>query len=574
MSYDLLFQKANSCYQNGQLDEAYTLYRQLLDITPQNPDILNMLGLIASQKRLFDSATAYFYEAVRFSEKYAPYHFNLAVALAGAGKYVQAAEAYQNVVRLMPDLKEAYNNLGGVYEHLDENQKARDSYQFALKLDPAYLEAAVNLAVLEHNTNMLQNLFEQYPLSYLPAYYLALEAFHGGLTDQAKTYIEHALKYGSEIFEINILSAKIHLKNEEKESAKIYFQRAFEQNPYSVEALVNLGVLENQEDYFKKALSLEPQNFEAHANYAACLYNQDRALEALEEYHQAILLNPDSAEVSHNLALVLKDLGEYEQALDLFMNAFLHHPAETSYSLSIFETLVLLHRTEPEKASKIAKNWLHTAPENSFAKHISASFENKTFAFKPAYMKQIFDAFAPTYEQTMSNLKYDAAGFIQNLPLKLSGQILDLGCGTGLAAQYLARDNTIWTGVDVSAKMLQEAQNKHIYHELVCDDILSFLEKNTNSYDYILMLDVAEYIDDLKSVFEKTTPSTLIFTIEKADETVKEKQLSNDGRYKHNPNHISKLLEQSGYKNICSYDFDLRYEQQKPVKAVLFVAES
>ena len=45
MSYDLMFQQALALHEQGRFDEAENLYRQILETAPQNPDVLNLLGL-------------------------------------------------------------------------------------------------------------------------------------------------------------------------------------------------------------------------------------------------------------------------------------------------------------------------------------------------------------------------------------------------------------------------------------------------------------------------------------------------------------------------------------------------
>lgn len=62
MGYDLLFQQALGFHEQGRLNEAENIYRQILETAPNNPDILNLLGLIAQQKGLHAQAVDYFYQ--------------------------------------------------------------------------------------------------------------------------------------------------------------------------------------------------------------------------------------------------------------------------------------------------------------------------------------------------------------------------------------------------------------------------------------------------------------------------------------------------------------------------------
>lgn len=73
MSYEIMFNKAVELQQNGALNEAEQIYRQILETAPENVNVLNMLGLIAQEKGLHAEAVSYFYKAVT----YAPQHFPL-----------------------------------------------------------------------------------------------------------------------------------------------------------------------------------------------------------------------------------------------------------------------------------------------------------------------------------------------------------------------------------------------------------------------------------------------------------------------------------------------------------------
>ena len=50
MSYELLFQRAVQLHEAGQLNEAEQIYRRILETAPQQPEVLNLLGLVAKAK--------------------------------------------------------------------------------------------------------------------------------------------------------------------------------------------------------------------------------------------------------------------------------------------------------------------------------------------------------------------------------------------------------------------------------------------------------------------------------------------------------------------------------------------
>jgi len=571
MSFDLMFRKATDFYLNGAYTQAEEICRQILAFAPENPDVLNMLGLIAAAKNEHQAAISCFYEALKKSTNPLPVYFNLAVSLNAFGKQKEALEAYQNALKLAPQTKEIYNNMGAIYEKLGHFEKAAENYEKAVQIDSDYVDAGVNLAVIKKDKSALLNLTEKYPKSPLPVYYLALFAFDEANFNQA---LKFALKADAlqQAYDIKNLIAQCYLKIKENNEAEKYFHQALVLYPQSVDALINLGILEQNEAYFKKALDLNPSSFEAHISYADFLYRENRRVEALEEYHQAVLLNADAPAVSNNVALVLKDMQDYEGALDLLLNAFLKTPENNDISVNIAETLVLLFQKQKNEALKIAKLWQKNAPNNVFAAHTLSAFENKPSSNDALYAKTLFDEFATLYDKRMGQIDYQTLDKLISLKLDLKGDILDLGCGTGLAPEKLKTPENSWTGIDISKNMLEKAKQKNLYDNLLESDILSFLETNTKKYDFILCLDVLPYIQNIETLIEKCFPSNLIFSIEKAPDNQKSIFLAPEGRYQHNPQHVENLLKKAGYRNILPHHLILRKENGKNIDGVLFVA--
>ncbi len=571
MSFDLMFQQANTLYLSGSYKEAEKIYRSLLTFLPDNPDVLNMLGLTAAAQNAHREAAEFFYKALKKAPRPLPIYFNLAVSLSAIKKFDEAEEAYFHVLSLAPQTSEAYRNLGLIEKQKGNLSSALDYFQKALQLSPNDVTLLTDIAVLENDENSLLKLVQDFPDNPYPLYKSALLAFDQKDYDNA---LEKALKADALLkdFDIKNLIAQIYLLKENYEKAADYFHQVLALNAQNLDALIHLGHLENNETYFKKALSIDSQNLSAHMSYADFLYHQKRLAEALEEYHQAVLINSDVPSLSNNMALILRDMGDDKQALDLFLNAFLKDKENKLISINLFETLVMFHKKEPTEALKIAKLWLLNAPGNPFAKRLSAAFENNIPTDDLIYSENLFDSFAPDFDERMQQIGYNIFNKIKELNIELKGKILDLGCGTGLAAENLKTKNSEWTGVDISQKMIEKADEKKLYHALFHDEILSFLLKNEIKYNFILLFDVLEYTKEIEKIFLKCSPIPLLFTTENAPADVQTFALSETGRYQHNEEYIKTILEKSGYQNIKSYPLVLRQEAGKDVSGTLWYA--
>ena len=101
------------------------------------------------------------------------------------------------------------------------------------------------------------------------------------------------------------------------------------------------------------------------------------------------------------------------------------------------------------------------------------------------------DSWSQTYEEEVTSAHYQAPELLVETALTLldSGEILDLGCGTGLVAEAVQRRNKqtriLIDGCDISEAMLELAEKKNIYRSLTCCDIFS-MPYDESSYDMLI----------------------------------------------------------------------------------------
>lgn len=579
MSYELMFQKAVDLHQNGALNEAEQIYRQILETAPNNADVLNLLGLIAQQRGFHQEAVSYFYKAADNAPNHFPIFFNLAVSLEALNRHLEALEAYAKALQLKPQTKEAHFGRANIFWHIGNKSEAQKEYEAAIALDADYVEARANLAEMTDNENELENLRHKYPQCASSFYYLGRRKFAAKDYDKAQQYLSVADKLlSSDEIKTMLAESLLQSQNDEVQVLTLLYQ-AVGINPHNVPAILQIADYQAKkenfteaEKYYKKAIEFDPQNLSAHANYADMLCKTKRTLEALEEYRSAVLIAPETPEISYNLAQILRELKDYEQALFLMFNAFYLAPQHDDWSINIAETLALLNKTEPEKAKKIAQNWLEKMPDNIVARHSLAAINGEPCPDDAEYNRRLFDVFAKTYETTLNNINYQAAEKVAAICGKCKGKILDLGCGSGLLGALLKNDKNEIVGVDISEQMLKIAAQKNSYCRLINSEIINFLQNNHEHFDLIVAADVFCYFSDLEPIFKYCFPSEIAFSIE-ADDNVETFTLQANGRYKHNSEYIEKLLKTIGYTKITRKKTILRTENGEDVVGTIFLAE-
>ena len=151
--------------------------------------------------------------------------------------------------------------------------------------------------------------------------------------------------------------------------------------------------------------------------------------------------------------------------------------------------------------------------------------------------------------------------------------ILDLGCGTGLAAPYLASFGGNLTGVDISPRMLDKARERNLYGKLIEDEAILYLSKREEQFDLIVSLEVLVYFGDLTSFFAAAalrliSGGVLAFSFETgqgADYT-----LLPSGRFAHDPAYVEGLYRPH-FDCISCVSTNVRLEANRPVAGHLAV---
>lgn len=579
ISYNDLFAKAAQLFDAGSLDDAEGILRQLDNVSPDNPHILNLLGLVAQTKGLHQEACSYFAAAIRMDKNKPEYYYNLAFSQQKCQEYHDALRNYQKVITLAPQIKEAYNEIACIYDILEQKNEAVFWWHKVLQLAPDYAIAAINLAKSQNNYEQLLHLSTQYPNEPLVWFDLAQIEYQQNHPHEAANYIKSALSLQADDAENNYLAGLIYEKLEDRQKAFDYLTQAENLNDKHYNAKLKLadlyslqGNFNEAETRYKRLIELDKNQFAVHNNYAEMLYRQKRTSEALEEYRAAVLINPKSAETLNNLGAILRNTKDYNEALGLFFSALTYSPDIEAISINIAETIVLLAREDKSQALKIAENWLNNYPDNIYAQKILHALKGEEIANNNLYTERLFDAFADNYELVMQNLDYSAPLAFEQSKGIMSGRIADLGCGSGLAGQAVKSVQNQIIGVDISDKMLILARQKGVYDELVKSDIIEFLQKR-HDFDWIMAADVLGYIGDLAEFIRLSAGKKLIFTIE-SNPQITSYQIQPNGRYQHNPEYINQLLTANGYKDISTTPLILRNEAGNPVDGLVFIVKT
>jgi predicted O-linked N-acetylglucosamine transferase (SPINDLY family) len=176
-SVDPLLQKAIAHHNAGQLPQAESLYRQILQISPNHFDALHLLGQIACQTGQAAVALELIDRAIQINPEHAEAHFNRGNALFSLQQYQAAVHSYDKAILLNPDNADLHHNRASALYALQQYQAALLSFDKAVLLKPDCAEACCNrgntLYVLQQYQAALENYDKALLLrpDYADAYY-------------------------------------------------------------------------------------------------------------------------------------------------------------------------------------------------------------------------------------------------------------------------------------------------------------------------------------------------------------------------------------------------------------------
>ena len=247
------------------------------------------------------------------------------------------------------------------------------------------------------------------------------------------------------------------------------------------------------------------------------------------------MIKPDYADAYNNMGNALQAQGKLDEAIDAFNKA------------------------------------LAIKPDFAEAQHIvSALTGKKTTSAPREYIEKLFDGYSKKFEQSLlENLEYKIPKLLTDIIVREHGigslgSVLDLGCGTGLTGLEIKDFCSNLEGVDLSKKMLELANEKNVYDELVHTDILDYLANTELCFDYFIATDVLIYVGDLSKLFrliksQNKQKGKLAFSTEKTEN--EGFHLETSGRYSHSKNYIEGLCKKFDYSISYYSEVALRKEK-------------
>lgn len=271
-------------YQAGDRAAAATAAQAVLRATPEQPDALHLLAVIAHDENRQTDAESFVRQALVIQPRHALYLNTLGNGLLAQGRTAEAVAAFEAAVAAAPDQADICFNFGNALRQAGRYDEAVEAFRKTIGLQPGHVRAYNNLALL-------------------------MKAF--GDAETASAVLIEAVAYAPNSVELRFnLGNALHMADR-LEAAESAYRKVIALAPSHAEAHVNLGVVlreagraDEAEQAFREAIALNPILAPAYVGLADLA--DDGAMDAVAHRRAVLALKPDLAPVRSSLLMCMQ----------------------------------------------------------------------------------------------------------------------------------------------------------------------------------------------------------------------------------------------------------------------------
>ena len=194
---------------SGEYKKSLLLYKNALDISPENVDILNNMALSYAELNQLEEAEELFHRTIKLEPGYWKNYLTLGDFYFSQGTYKSAAEQYAKITLLNPNNEQGFNRLGAAFYLNNQMSQASNAWQRSLDINPSaniYSNLATAFFFDRRFEDALKNY--QHALKLKPADPILWANYgdsqkYAGLSNDSKISYEKAIQLVSEKLLVN-----------------------------------------------------------------------------------------------------------------------------------------------------------------------------------------------------------------------------------------------------------------------------------------------------------------------------------------------------------------------------------
>ena len=282
-----------NAHQAGQVQEAESYYKAILNAQPKHPDANHNMGILAVGVGKLEPAVSFFKTAIEVNSTVEQFWISYINTLLNLNQIDEA--------------KVAFNESRG------HNFKGDAFGQFEERIN----QQQVGVSASE-NQDPPQHLLQP-----------VIDFYNQGELRQALAQVDQLLEqYHNSVILYNLQGAG-HAGLRNVDGAIDSFRQAINIKPNFADSHHNLGSalkekcdLDEAISSFRQAVKIKPDHADAYDNIGICLAEKGELDGAIASYRQAIKIKPDYAEAHNNMGCALHEKGELDEAISSFRQAF------------------------------------------------------------------------------------------------------------------------------------------------------------------------------------------------------------------------------------------------------------
>jgi tetratricopeptide (TPR) repeat protein len=302
------------------------------------------------------------------------------------GRYDEAAQAYEKLRELAPNMAEAHARLGLIYYQQGKFEQAVPALRQAIKLKPALPNTDVLLAMSLSELGRYQEALPALEKGFKRATDPALKRASGLQLQRAYTNTQQDDKAVATMLEL----ARLYPKDPEVlyHAGRVFGNAAYlatvklnEVAPDSVwlhlaagEANESQGRFDAAIQEYREVLSLQPNRPGVHYRIGRVLLARAKQStddtvsepEALKEFEQELQIDPTNANAAYEAGEIHRKSARFDRALELFSQAVKHYPDFEEALVALGRTLLSLGKAEESLAPLRRSVALNAANEVSW----------------------------------------------------------------------------------------------------------------------------------------------------------------------------------------------------------------
>jgi tetratricopeptide (TPR) repeat protein len=319
----------------GASDEAVRYWRRCLELNPDFVDAYCSIGSAARKSGNHEEAAACFRRAWELDPGWPGHAEHLAEALVSQRRMEEAIEVLEENVEAHPESTRSFLLLGEVFGQLNEQEKAKQSYEEAIGISPAlanaYYGAAGACAALGQSEKS-----QEYMKKFKALKGRDLKAYDDALKTQDSVF---HVRWG--VAEACMAASKVYLVHGDAQAAEAHLRRGADVCPTHLECNELLARLYEQQGRVDEAVATwlrakqsDPENMRVYSKLASLHVRRGEFLAAEEVLQNVIQIRPDRGGGYAALAsLYLEANRKLPEAKRLALEAVEQEPVARHYFL-------------------------------------------------------------------------------------------------------------------------------------------------------------------------------------------------------------------------------------------------